>query len=137
MCETELINFEKIRKLANCNEPFVRLCKFGCTAFGNDPHLKCKPMTRSNFVRISDVSYNKNISHLEFNDPNSNNKLCEFSKNDKICENSYNLNVEVSGDDLKECGNECEHVSVERFGNVVTCNELDGCVDVYTENGGF
>ena len=59
-----------------------------------------------------------------------------ISKNNKLCENSYNLNIEVPGDALKDCGNECEDVSIERFASVVTCNESNGCIDVYTEKGG-
>ena len=52
--EAELINFEKIWKPCHQNEPFVACCKIGWTVFGPDLHLKNKPLTQCNFIRLSD-----------------------------------------------------------------------------------
>ena len=62
--EDELNNFEKIRKPSNSNEPFVGLCKLGWTVFGPDQYLNNKPMTRCNFVRISDDILEKKVDLL-------------------------------------------------------------------------
>ena len=53
--KAEIINFEKTRKSFKCDEPFAARCKIGWTVFGPDPYLKNKPITRSNFVRISEI----------------------------------------------------------------------------------
>ena len=45
ICEASLINFEKIRKPSNLNEPFVGHCKLGWTVLEPDPQLKSKSMT--------------------------------------------------------------------------------------------
>ena len=62
--QTELINYEKIRKPANPGEPFAGLCKLGWTIFGPDPYLKCKPTTRCNFVWLLDDMLEKKVDLL-------------------------------------------------------------------------
>ena len=62
--EAELINFEKIRKPCNSNEPFVGFCKLGWTVFGPDQYLKNKPITRCNFVCISDDTLENKVDLL-------------------------------------------------------------------------
>ena len=59
VCQTELINYDKLIKPANPGKPYVGLCKQGWTFFGPDPCLKSKPMTRCNFVHVSDDKLEK------------------------------------------------------------------------------
>ena len=62
--EAGLINYEKIRKPCNPGEPFAARCKIGWTVFGPAPHLKNKPLTRCNFIRLSDEILEKKVDVL-------------------------------------------------------------------------
>ena len=42
--EAEIINFDKIRKPFNADEPFAVRCKIGWTVIGPDPFLRNKPL---------------------------------------------------------------------------------------------
>ena len=65
--QAELINYEKLRKPANPGEPYVGLCKLGWTIFRPDPYLKSKPMTRCNFIHVSDDMLEKRLIYYYMN----------------------------------------------------------------------
>ena len=68
ICQASLINFEKIRKPENSNEPFSANRKMGWTIFGPDPYLESKGIScRSNFVRVA-ATDSKDYNNT---DPNS------------------------------------------------------------------
>ena len=63
--QASLINFEKIRKPENSNEPFSAKCKMCWTIFGPDSYLKSKTVTCCNFVRLVDDVLKKKVHLLQ------------------------------------------------------------------------
>ena len=52
--EASLINYDRVRTPDHSDQPFLTHCKLGWTAFGPDPNLRNRPLTRCNLVHASD-----------------------------------------------------------------------------------
>jgi hypothetical protein len=98
--EANLINYDKVRTPVSSEQPFLAHCKIGWTAYGPDPGLRNKPLTRCNLVRCADEILEKKIDtllHESFAErPHDFN--CAPSVNDKIVLNDYKNSIESVGD---------------------------------------
>ena len=59
--EANLINYDKVRTPVSSDQPFLAHCKIGWTAFGPDPGLRSRPLTRCNLVRCTDELLEKKL----------------------------------------------------------------------------
>ena len=109
--EASLINYDRVRTPDHSDQPYLARCKLGWTAFGSDPSLKSRPLTRCNLVRTSDELLEKKIDVLlhesfaerphDFNSaPSVNDKIVLEKYKDSIkCENGrYQISLPFKKD---------------------------------------